>query len=165
MPRWGETATADERSCRRTSTGPLASQQKSIQLRDSLDVPPCMDAYVWVRTDDRPAVLSRFIDRYVDATHPGDPRFQAFRRTFVAQAPAPRDSDALAELHRDAEAVNALSLYLHAKTHDGAIITVTEEGDLVLGLGVDDPDNHPDTQREASELLASLMDEFQATAA
>lgn len=121
-----------------------------------------MDVYVWVRSNDRPAVLSRFIDRYVDATHPGDPRFQAFRRTFVAQTPAPGDADALAELRRDAEAVNALSLYLHAKTHYEAIITVTEEGDLVLGLGLDDPDNHPETQREASELLASMMDEFQA---
>ena len=122
-----------------------------------------MDIYVWVRTSDRPAVLSRFIDRYVDATQPGDPRFQAFRRTFVAQTPAAGDADALAELRRDAEAVNALSLYLHAKTHYEASITVTEEGDLVLGLGLDDPDNHPETQREASELLASMMDEFQAS--
>jgi hypothetical protein len=28
---------------------------------------------------------------------------------------------------------------------------------------LDDPDNHPETQREASELLASMMDEFQAS--
>jgi hypothetical protein len=122
-----------------------------------------MDVYVWVRTNDRPAALSQFIDRYVDAAHPGEPRFQAFRRTFVAQTPSPGDADALAELHRDTEAVNALSLYLRAKTHYEAIITVTEEGDLVLGLGLDDPDNHPETQREASELLASMMDEFQAS--
>jgi hypothetical protein len=32
-------------------------------------VPPCFD--VWVRTDDRPAVLSRFIDRYVNTDHDG----------------------------------------------------------------------------------------------
>lgn len=122
-----------------------------------------MDVYVWVRTNDRPAVLSRFIDRYVNATHPGEPRLQAFRRTFVTQTPAPGDADALGELRRDTEAVNALSLYLHAKAHYEAIITVTEEGDLVLGLGLDDPDNHPETRREASELLASMMDEFQAS--
>lgn len=55
------------------------------------------------------------------------------------QTPSPADADALAELRRDAEAVNALSLYLHAKTHYEAIITVTEGGGLVLGLGLDDP--------------------------
>lgn len=37
-----------------------------------------MDGNVWVRTDDQPALLPRFIDRYVDGAHPGDPRFEAF---------------------------------------------------------------------------------------
>jgi len=38
-------------------------------------VPPCFDVYVWVKTNDRPDVLSRFIAQYVDIGSPGDPRF------------------------------------------------------------------------------------------
>jgi hypothetical protein len=36
-------------------------------------VPPCFDVYVWVRTNDMAAVLSRFIDQYVNGEDPGDP--------------------------------------------------------------------------------------------
>jgi len=125
-------------------------------------VPPCFDVYVWVRTDDRPGVLSRFIDRYVDADRPGEPRFAAFVRTFIAGEPARGDLDALADLHRDDAGTDAFSLYLNAKAHHEAIITITEEGDLVLGLGLDDPNNDPRTRSRAAVLMESLMEQFGA---
>ncbi len=106
-------------------------------------MPPCFDVYVWAISHDRPAVLSRFIDRYVDTDHPGNPRFEAFIRTFVTQDPALGDHDAWAELRREPDAVEAFSLYLQAKAYHEAIITVTEEGAVDLGLGLDDPENDP----------------------
>jgi hypothetical protein len=72
---------------------------------------------------------------------PGDPRFAAFVRTFVDQAPQQGDHGALLELHRAPAADRAFSIYLHARYHHEAIITVTEEGALVLGIGLDGPDN------------------------
>jgi hypothetical protein len=42
------------------------------------------------------AVLSRFIDQYVNGEDPGNPRFEAFVRTCVSQDPAPGDDEALA---------------------------------------------------------------------
>ena len=117
-------------------------------------MPPTFDVYVLVRTDDRAAVLARFIDQYVDAEDPGDPRLPAFVRTFVADQPDPGDIDALAELSRDEAARAAFSLYLRAKAHEGVIITVTEEGDLVLGLSLDDPYSAPEMVQQAAALLA-----------
>lgn len=102
-------------------------------------VPPCFDVYVWVKTADRSATLARFVDRYVDRANPGDPRFDSFFRTFVDQEPLPGDSGALAELRRSADADVAFSLYLRANGFHEAIVTLTEEGDVVLGLGLDDP--------------------------
>jgi hypothetical protein len=123
---------------------------------------PCFDVYVWIRIDDGSEVLARFIDRYVDADQPREPRFPAFVRTFVAKRPAPGDLESLAELRRDESAVEAFSIYLTAKAHEGAIITVTEEGDLVLGLSLDDPDNAPQTFVLASSLMSDLTAEFAA---
>jgi hypothetical protein len=127
-------------------------------------VPPCFDVSVSVRTGDHPALLARFIDKYVDTGQPGDPRFDAFIRTFVSRMPAPGDGTVLAELRRDESAHGALSLYLRAKAHRGAIITITEEGDLVLGLGLDDPCNAPETVRQAADLITSLRIEYGARA-
>jgi hypothetical protein len=131
-------------------------------LRYVAAVPPCFDVYVWVQGDDRAGVLSRFIDRYVDVQDPGDPRFDAFVRTFVDQAPQDGDHDALLELRRDPAADRAFSLYLHAKHHREAIITVTEEGAMVLGIELDDPDNSPKVWERGAALLASLRAEFGA---
>lgn len=127
-------------------------------------MPPCFDVYTWIRTDDRPAILSRFVERYVDRADPGDPRFDAFLRTFVAETPSPGDTEALADLRRDADAKAAFSLYLRAERFHGAIVTLTEEGDIVLGLSLDDPLNDPDIERQASTVLARLMDEFDGSA-
>jgi hypothetical protein len=127
-------------------------------------VPPCFDVYVWVTTDDRPATLSRFVDRYVDRANPGDPRFEAFIRTFVADEPMPGDAEALADLRRDPDAGTAFSLYLKAKGFHEAIVTLTEEGDLVLGLGLDDPANDPGVERQAAALLNTLVNELRGSA-
>ncbi|MFI9454671.1 hypothetical protein [Amycolatopsis sp. NPDC052450] len=126
-------------------------------------MPPAFDVYVWVEPVDRDGSLSRFIDRYVDVERPGDPRFPAFVRTFVSHEPAHGDADALAELRRDDAAERAFSLYLRAIGHCGAIVTVTEEGALVLGLSLDGPLNASETTREAADLMADLMAEFAAT--
>jgi hypothetical protein len=125
-------------------------------------VPPCFDVYVWIQPEDRAGVLSRFIDRYVDMRDPGDPRFDAFARTFVDQAPQQSDHGALLELRRDPSADRAFSLYLHARQHHEAIITLTEEGAVVLGIGLDDPDNSPEIWERGAALLASLRTEFTA---
>ncbi|WP_327147379.1 hypothetical protein [Nocardia sp. NBC_01329] len=126
-------------------------------------MPPCLDVYVRVHPSDRAAMLSRFINRYVDTENPGDPRFDAFVRTFIAGEPAPGDPDALAELRRDFCIKRAFSLYLRASDYYQAIITLTEENDLVFGLSMDDPDNDPAILPQASALMASLAEEFGAT--
>jgi hypothetical protein len=123
-------------------------------------VPPCFDVYVWVRSDDRQALLSRFIDRYVDRAHPGEPRFEPFMRTFVAREPLPGDAAMLAELRRDEHADSAFSLYLRAVGFYGAIVTLTEEGDVVFGLSIDDPMDDPVAERRAFEVLTGLVEEL-----
>lgn len=127
-------------------------------------MPPCFDAYVWIRPDDRAALLSRFIEGYVDRADPGDPRFDSFVRTFVAEKPSPGDTEALADLGRGEGGAGAFSLYVKARGFYGAIITLTEEGAVVLGLSLDDPTSDPEVERQAAETLASMLAEFQATA-
>ncbi|MEV7396382.1 hypothetical protein [Aeromicrobium sp. NPDC092404] len=127
-------------------------------------MPPNFDLYVFVRTADKPAVLERFIDEYVDEDDPGDPRFAPFVRTFVHERPDPKDREELSELCRDEAARSAFSLYLRAKAHDWAIITLTEEADLVLGLSLDDSLQTPETEQEARALLAVLTEGFGALA-
>jgi hypothetical protein len=125
-------------------------------------MPPCFDVYVWVQPDDRAQVLSRFIERYVDVANPGEPRFDAFVRTFIELAPQNGDHDALVELRHDPTGSDAFTIYLHAKHHSEAIIALTEEGAVVLGLGLDDPDNSPDVWDQGAVVLTSLRAEFAA---
>jgi hypothetical protein len=117
-------------------------------------MPPTFDAYAWVDARDQVAALSSFIDRYVDAEMPGDPRIYAFVRTFVSRDPDPGDAEALTELRQDDSAQASFSLYLRAKEHAGAIVTLTEEGAVVLGISLDDPENAPETAQTASALMA-----------
>ena len=138
----------------------LPELPKGARPRYGFGVSPCFDVYVWIRSDDRPAMLFRFVEQYVDRSNPGDPRFEAFLRTFVAEEPSPGDAEALADLRRDADAGTAFSLYLRGKHFHEAIVTITEEGDVVLGLGLDDPLNDPGVERQASDVLARLVDEF-----
>lgn len=109
-------------------------------------------------------MLATFIDRYVDADDPGDPRFEALVRALVDERPATGDREALADLRRDPGASRAFSMYLRARAHHGAIVTLTEEGDLVLGLTLDDPLSDPEVAIQAAELIAELKEEFQAVA-
>ena len=55
-------------------------------------------------------------------------------------------------------------MYLRAIGFQEAIVTLTEEGDVVLGLGLDDPMNDPAVERRASQVLAGLMDDFGGSA-
>jgi hypothetical protein len=70
----------------------------------------------------------------------------------------------LAELCRDDDANAAFCLYLRSNDFHEAIMTLTEEGDVVLGLGLDDPWEDPAVTRQVSELLDRLMNEFNASA-
>ena len=125
---------------------------------------PTFDVYVWVNSSNNAATLSSFIARYVDVEDPGEPRFGAFVRTFVAMNPSAEDGEALAELGRDDKASTAFSLYLAAQAHHGAIITLTEEGALVLGLSLDDPTDSTLVVEQAAVLMRSLRAEFHAQA-
>jgi hypothetical protein len=109
-------------------------------------------------------VLATFIDRYVDAEDPGEPRFEALVRALVDERPATGDREALADLRRDSDTSRAFSIYLRARAHYGATVTLTEEGDLVLGLTLDDPFDDPVAAIQAAELIADLKEEFQAVA-
>jgi hypothetical protein len=129
-------------------------------------MPPTFDVYVWVDSADQVDALSLFIDRYVDVDQPGDPRFDAFVRTFVLQQPQPGDPAELADLRRQENSPDGVfSLYLRATVHEGAIVTVTAEGALVLGLSLDDPYNAPETVHAAAALMNVLKSEFGAEAA
>ncbi len=80
---------------------------------------------------------------------PGDPRFEAFIRRSLRRSRT-EDAENLADLRRDEEATSAFSMYLRAIGFQEAIVTLTEEGDVVLGLGLDDPMNDPAVERRAS---------------
>lgn len=122
---------------------------------------PSLDVYVWIDTDDRSSVLSRFFDQYL-APEQTEPRFEAFRRAMVDGRPEPGDAAALAELSRDAEPTGAFSIYLHAARYEFAMVTITDEGALVLGLSIDVPTGTPtaDQRAGAERLMASLIEEF-----
>jgi hypothetical protein len=59
---------------------------------------------------------------------------------------------------------HTFSLYVRARYHHSAIVTVTEEGAVVLGLSVDDSDDSTATVDQAAELLIQLRDEFAVSA-
>lgn len=127
-------------------------------------MPPCIDVYVWIDAGDSPTKIGRFIDRYIDTSDPGDSRFDAFVRQFVVGVPWSGDQEALEELRRDPEARNAVSVYVRSTSLYGEIITITEEGDAVLGLSIDDADDEPDALECAGDLMFALMREFAASA-
>jgi hypothetical protein len=125
-------------------------------------VPPVIDVYVWVPTAGAD-VLTAFIDRYVDTARPGDDRLDAFVRAYVDGTADAADRAALADLRRSDDDPG-FSLYLRARGYDGAIITVTDERAVVLGLSLDDPDASPIVAARARALLDRLRDEFDAPA-
>lgn len=114
--------------------------------------------YVWIPGRDVPVALRQFIDRYV-APDQTEPRFAALVRTHVESAPAEDDRALLQELRRDADAMSAFSIYLRAAAHTEAVVTVTEESDLVLGLGLAPSSNSWET---VERFLHELVKEFDA---
>lgn len=128
-------------------------------------MPPCFDVYALIVGGDRPGLLARFIDEHVDTANPGEPRFAAFVRTFVEERPAPGDLDALADLRRDEAATHAFSLYLRGTTQRAVIITLTEDGDLVLGISLDDSLGDADTTGRASSTMTALVAGYGAAGA
>ena len=127
-------------------------------------VAPCLDVYVWVEAGRLRDAVAEFLRRYVDVHDPGDTRLEAFSRVWISGEGTAVDHEALGELRRDHQGSHAFSLYVQAQHHDGAIITVTEEGAAVLGLSIDDSDHSPEAIDQAADLFRRLCDEFAATA-
>jgi hypothetical protein len=127
-------------------------------------VPPTLDVYVWVEPGRRVEALKQFLDRYVDVDRPGDGRFDAFLRAYVTLTATTGDSQALTELRRDDAAGDEFSLYVKARNHYQANITITREGAVVLGLSLDDPYNSRRTLWRARFLLRRLCRQFSAPA-
>ncbi|MER6951478.1 hypothetical protein ABT294_46435 [Nonomuraea sp. NPDC000554] len=124
-------------------------------------VPPCLDVYVWI-SERSPEVFGQFIDRYVNVDDPGDERFHAFQRVYVLGIASGVDNRALYELCLERE--DAFTLYLRARDHYQAIITVTRDGATVLGLSVDAPDDLSETLQQAERLVEQLQQQFSAPA-
>ncbi|MCA2217646.1 hypothetical protein [Jidongwangia harbinensis] len=111
-----------------------------------------------------PNLLGRFIERYVNRENPGDERFAAFSRAYVDNAASDNDRAALADLGRGDALGDGFSLYVNAREHYGAILTITREGAAVLGLSIDDPDGSPRVQAQARALIDQLCAEFSSPA-
>ncbi|WP_157413016.1 hypothetical protein [Aeromicrobium sp. Root236] len=153
---------------RRTAAPDFDIAPEVIRADGSMGVvPPCFDAYVWVEPADRAATLRAFLDAYVDQVRPGDSRFEAFVRTYVDESPHEGDREALAELRRDdaLQVDDCFSLYLRARNHFDAIVTLTRDGAVVLGLSLDDPYGRPAVGKQALKLAKALMAELDAVAA
>jgi hypothetical protein len=103
---------------------------------------------------------SHFIKRYVDRVDPGDERLAAFIRVYVENAGSDDDRAALADLSRGDALDDGFSLYVKARAHYGAILTITGEGAAVLGLSIDDPYGSPHVQSQARALIEDLRAEF-----
>ena len=125
-------------------------------------MPPTIDVYVWLPVRG-PGTLRHFIERYVDRD-PLDERLDAFIRAYVDGVATDDDRALLAELSRNEVPNGAFSLYVPARDHYGAIITVTAEGATVLGLSIDDPFDSPEVLEQARILLEQLRAEFRAPA-
>lgn len=123
---------------------------------------PCVDVYAWISPEHRRTALEQFIERYVSTEAAGDARFSAFQRMHVHGNGTAADREELADLRRDDSNRDAFSLYLHARDHEFAILSVTVEGAVVLGLSLDDPDNSPDVWQEGTRLLRKLCRDFPA---
>jgi hypothetical protein len=125
-------------------------------------MPPCLDVYVWIPERD-PEVFKQFIDNYVNVDDPGDERLHAFTRVHITGIMNDTDGRALDEL-RLHESDDAFTLYLRARTHYGAIITVTRDGATVLGLSIEAPDDLSETLSQAEQLMEQLRQQFSAPA-
>ncbi|WP_327108144.1 hypothetical protein [Nonomuraea glycinis] len=125
-------------------------------------MPLCLDVYVWV-PEHSSEVFRQFIDSYVDVDDPGDERFQAFMRVHVLGIANDADDRSLDELRFD-DGDGAFALYLRARDHYQAIITVTRDGATVLGLSVEAPDDMSETLKQAEQLMGRLRQQFSAPA-
>ncbi|MFI7454908.1 hypothetical protein ACIBQX_46075 [Nonomuraea sp. NPDC049714] len=124
-------------------------------------MPPYLDVYVWVPARDS-QILGRFIDSYVN-TAASDDRLHVFMRVHVLGSASDTDHRALDELRLDSGR-DVITLYLAARNHDEAIITLTRDGATVLGLSVEAPDDLPETLRQAEQLMRRLRQQFSAPA-
>jgi hypothetical protein len=154
---WGSVAGRAARAA-----GPVLATTWICANSYARSVPPCLDVHVWVPGHNS-ETFKRFIDSYVNVDDPGDERFHAFRRVYVLGNANDTDAAALGELR--IEDSDAFTLYLRARDHYGAMITVTREEATVLSLSVDDPDRRPETLRQAEQLLEQLRQQFSAPAA
>lgn len=126
-------------------------------------MPPFYDVYVRVPAQGLGDALARFVDRYVAAEQPRERRLPAVLRTYVESAPRNGDAALLDELRRDPLAGPAFAIYLRATSHAGAVVALTEESELVLGLSLDDPTNSPAVWEQGRTLASDLLAEFCGT--
>ncbi|MFC4615696.1 hypothetical protein ACFO3K_13305 [Cellulomonas algicola] len=117
---------------------------------------PVVDVHVWVAPENRADALRRFLADHVDVERPGDDRLAAVERTYVHGAPLPGDRALLADLARTPQDTGAFTIYVRAREHHGANVTVTREGAPVVGLAIDDPLESRVAVAEAVVLAAQL---------
>ena len=117
------------------------------------------DVYVWVGRD--VVAVRDFFQRFV-RTDPADPNGMAFQRVYLNGDGTADDLDRLADLRWGGARTRSVTVYMRAAHHDGATVTVTDQGEFTLGLSLDDPTQSPDLEQEAAELIASLRDRYRA---
>lgn len=125
-------------------------------------MPPCLDdVYAWVPAME-PDAWRWFVEQYVNPVQRGEPRWPSFRRKFIEGTGTPKDDEAVAELMA-VEAAPSVSIYLRGADHYQAMITVTREGAIVLGVSLDDPLGKRDIE-DGRAVLSDLFASCGATA-
>lgn len=121
------------------------------------------DLYVWL-PEAKPQVLRRFVDDYVDVEHPGDDRLHVFIDVYINGLGNPERYEVLNEL-KLRELDKGFALYVKGVRNRHAMITLTEDDALVLGLSIPDEDEGGDgTLDMALSAVHHLKVQFNATA-
>jgi hypothetical protein len=135
-------------------------------------MPPCLDIYVVV--DREREVLEHFLDGYVDrnaSEDRGDEELMLLVPGAVPGASEAWEWEPAETLTRIVarglgQPWRAFCVYLKPRqsTHDGARLACTVDGQVVLGLSLDDPFEDSARIEDARRLLEALAKEFSAKA-
>ena len=136
-------------------------------------MPPCLDIYVMTRARTQTAV-DRFLDAYVDRVASEDRGDEELMMLPLgAHTPDPPVGDwdwqpvrtlTQAIAFGLARPYRAFTLYMQPRSSsiDRVVLAFTAEGQVVLGLSIDDPDGSAEKLSEAKFLLAELASAFSA---